>query len=210
MFTYSPAERFVRGPVGFALVSLLHVLFIYLIATGLMRKDRAPEDPVAAVSVILQKEPPPWTEPVPRPRTSDPQPWVDRPDLPPPDDEVPPDSVAAVVPPPTGDSTATGSTVSELPLVAPRIDPRSGLSQPEYPAAAIRQGWEGRVLLRLVVGVNGRVLAAEVARSSGYPALDEAAIRTAMRDWRLLPARRGSAAVEGVFSTWVRFSLTDR
>jgi protein TonB len=211
MFTYSPAQRFVRGPVGFALVSLLHVLFIYLIATGLMRQGKAPEDPVASVSLVFEKSPPPTTEPVPEPRTDDPEPWV----RPPPEtplvvDESEPDVIAVPLPPPTGDTTSTGSTMTELPLVAPRIDPRSGLSQPEYPAAAIRQGWEGRVLLRLTVGENGRVLAAELVRSSGHAVLDEAAIRAALRDWRLLPARRGTAAVEGIFSTWVRFSLADR
>ncbi|MCX8018187.1 MAG: energy transducer TonB, partial [Rhodocyclaceae bacterium] len=50
-----------------------------------------------------------------------------------------------------------------------------------YPRAAIEQGWEGRVVLLLSLDDGGRVRGIEVAGSSGYPLLDDAALRAATR-----------------------------
>jgi periplasmic protein TonB len=48
-----------------------------------------------------------------------------------------------------------------------------------YPADAIKRGLEGDVTLLLILDSNGRVRSAEVARSSGHPILDEAALAAA-------------------------------
>jgi len=53
---------------------------------------------------------------------------------------------------------------------------------PEYPPASRRRGEEGTVVLILTVE-GGRVKHAEVERSSGFRALDEAAEK-ALRRWR--------------------------
>jgi TonB family protein len=47
-----------------------------------------------------------------------------------------------------------------------------------YPRALLEQGIEGRVLLRLYVDSAGRVIpdSTRIAESSGYPALDSAAV----------------------------------
>ena len=63
-----------------------------------------------------------------------------------------------------------------------------------YPAALAREGIEGTVLLRLTVDSTGQVLrdSIAVAESSGYPALDAAALAGAA-GLRFAPAlRRGS------------------
>lgn len=208
MIAYTPAEKFLRGPLGFALVSLLHLVVIFLIANGLTRHARSPADDVAGVSLVFERDPVPVPVPVGDPDLRDPLVVDPLPDLPL-VEEAEPDRVLAEPVPVEPQSPVTG-TPAEEPFVAPRIDARRGLTQPEYPPAAIRQGWEGRVLLRLTVGIDGRVLAAEVLKGSGFPVLDQAAVSTALREWRLQPARRGTAAVEGDFSTWVRFSITDR
>ena len=49
-----------------------------------------------------------------------------------------------------------------------------------------------------------------MARSSGVSVLDEAAVMEAKRRWKLLPAMRGSAAVEGWTSLKVVFRLDQR
>ena len=77
---------------------------------------------------------------------------------------------------------------------------------PKYPAQAQRMGHEGRVVLRVHVGVGGRPLAVEVEESSGYPLLDEAAA-AAVRDWTFEPAREGDRAVESVVRVPFRFRL---
>lgn len=46
---------------------------------------------------------------------------------------------------------------------------------PEYPAASEQLGEEGRVVLALLVGPEGRVLSSKVDVSSGFPRLDQAA-----------------------------------
>jgi protein TonB len=209
MMARTPAEKWLRGPVGFAAISALHLLVIYLIATTLGKVQAIAVPPAEAVLVedrLVPADPPPpdlhpnldggtRVDPLPGPAPIDDP--VDRPDD------------TAVIPIRSGDDPR-GVSGPALTVTAPRIDARHPLSQPEYPAGAIRLGNEGRVLLRLSVGPDGRVLAAEVVTSSGFPALDQAAVRTALREWRLAPARQGDAAVAGTFSTWVRFDLTDR
>ena len=46
----------------------------------------------------------------------------------------------------------------------------------EYPRIAALRGWEGSVTMRLRVAPSGRLVGAEVLKSSGYDALDQQAI----------------------------------
>jgi TonB family protein len=69
---------------------------------------------------------------------------------------------------------------------------------PRYPNLARLRGWEGTVLLRVLVGKNGGVTKMEVITSSGYIVLDRAASK-AVRRWQFLPARVGNLK----FSSWV-------
>ena len=46
-----------------------------------------------------------------------------------------------------------------------------------YPYLARRNGWEGKVLIRVVLGGDGRLLHAEIQESSGYQVLDQDALR---------------------------------
>lgn len=62
----------------------------------------------------------------------------------------------------------------------PKTPPRFlGGSEPRYPADLQEQGIGGTVLLRLTVTDDGRVASVEIAASSGYEALDNAAVRAA-------------------------------
>lgn len=69
------------------------------------------------------------------------------------------------------------------------------LSPPAFPAGA---GLHGRVLLKVLVGSDGRAQRVELDRSSGYAALDESA-RHAVARWSFQPARQGNRPV----SAWV-------
>lgn len=48
----------------------------------------------------------------------------------------------------------------------------------KYPVLARRNGWEGQVLLKVVLGGDGRLIRAEVQESSGHEALDQSALET--------------------------------
>jgi periplasmic protein TonB len=63
----------------------------------------------------------------------------------------------------------------------------------DYPKMSLRLGEEGRVLLRVTVGTDGKPTGATVAKSSGSAHLDRAGIDTVMR-WRFKPGTRGGAA----------------
>jgi protein TonB len=65
--------------------------------------------------------------------------------------------------------------------------------KPPYPALSKRMGEQGQVILRVTVAADGSLLAAAVARSSGYPRLDEAAL-AAVRKWRFVPGKRNGMA----------------
>jgi protein TonB len=66
---------------------------------------------------------------------------------------------------------------------------------PAYPRAARRSGDQGRVLLKVLVSAKGTASAVELETSSGHARLDEAALET-VRQWRFVPARRGSETVD--------------
>ncbi|HHJ12666.1 MAG TPA: energy transducer TonB, partial [Chromatiales bacterium] len=68
------------------------------------------------------------------------------------------------------------------------------------------RGMEGRVLLRVEVGSDGRVTAIRVQESSGFRLLDDAALTT-VRAWRFAPARREGKAIPGKVLVPIRFRL---
>ena len=61
---------------------------------------------------------------------------------------------------------------------------------PKYPSSSRRAGHQGTTIITFVVGTSGTVTSARVTKSSGYAALDQAAI-SAVRTWRFTPARSG-------------------
>jgi protein TonB len=70
-------------------------------------------------------------------------------------------------------------------------------------------GWEGTVVLRVLVDVQGNAAQVTVAAGSGYPVLDEAAVDGARR-WRFIPAMEGGRPVARVHEVRIRFRLDDQ
>ena len=79
---------------------------------------------------------------------------------------------------------------------------------PTYPARCLRLGIEGRVLVRVLVGENGRVQEATIGHSSGDASLDEAALAAVMR-WRFEAARRDGVPVRVWAQVPIEFRLID-
>ena len=97
--------------------------------------------------------------------------------------------------PATAESTADQSPVAINPVTPMR-----------YPPALLEQGIEGRVLLRLYVDAQGKLIpdSTRLAESSGYPALDSAALSGA-RELRFSPALRNGRAIAAPFLQPVHF-----
>lgn len=75
---------------------------------------------------------------------------------------------------------------------------------PRYPAEAVRNGWEGEVLLRITVAPDGQVSRVSIEKSSGHEILDQAALR-AVRLWKGIPATQAGEPVSVVRLMPVRF-----
>jgi protein TonB len=78
--------------------------------------------------------------------------------------------------------------------------------RPAYPPRSIELGEEGTVTLEVQVGADGTVRAVKLQRSSGYPRLDQAALR-AVRRWQFAPSRRGDTPVDGIAIVPMPFTL---
>jgi protein TonB len=80
---------------------------------------------------------------------------------------------------------------------------------PDYPAVARRRGQEGVVLLSVLVSETGLPKEVKLARSSGTPILDDAALE-AVKGWKFVPARQGEQAVAAWVEVPIRFRLEAR
>jgi TonB family protein len=80
---------------------------------------------------------------------------------------------------------------------------------PPYPEEARQLRQAGQVLLRVKVDDQGVVESVELAKSSGYPLLDESALQTVEHQWKFQPARLAGVAVTSTVDVPIVFSLTD-
>ena len=85
----------------------------------------------------------------------------------------------------SGIGDGAGPGIARNPKVPPRV---ASTAAPVYPQALRDAGIGGRVVVRGVVGIDGRVESAVVVRSSGNSTLDNNAI-SAFYKWRFSPAK---------------------
>jgi TonB family protein len=77
---------------------------------------------------------------------------------------------------------------------------------PSYPPKARRMGYEGTVMLKVLVDENGRVDDCMVIESSGYPILDHTA-RASVRKWLFEPGNEGGIKKKMWVRVPIRFDL---
>lgn len=132
-------------------------------------------------------------KPPPLPRVTRPQP---RAPVAPVVAEAPSPIVAAPAPvaPPAPASDIGEPTPSASPAGATRQLAYDGALRTSYPKASLRAREQGTVVLRVRVGIDGRVERVEVQRSSGHPRLDAAA-RDAVLHGRFKPVLENGKAV---------------
>jgi protein TonB len=152
-------------------------------------------------------EPPPTDDVPPLPATEEPAvfPRADIQPQPAPPEPRQPQPLARIVedaPAPKPDKTKRMAKVSSVASQASEASegavdqfPEEAVNPaPPYPPEARDAGQEGRVWLRVKVDATGRVTAISVYESSGYPLLDDSALRT-VRRWIYNPAKRNGKPV---------------
>jgi protein TonB len=198
-----------RGFV-FVLIVALHAGMYYVLNSGL--SQHLVDVVLGPIETRMIEEAPDTDEPPPPPppKIETPPPFV------------PPPEVSIELPAETTQSTAIQTVTNvrptappppvaqpTIPRTAPKSDPRRPLSQPEYPPSSRRAGEAGTVILEVYVLETGRVGEARVKQSSGFPRLDEAAVREVKRSWRLVPGTENGKPVPMWGQFAVTFKLTD-
>ena len=136
----------------------------------------------------------------------------------------PPPMPLAIVDPTPAPNAPVGAVARALPLTpitapvsamlvaAPKLElPSSDADylqnpKPAYPAMSKRLGEQGKVVVRVLIGVDGVVQKAEIRQFSGFDRLDQAALNTAQR-WRYVPGKRGGVAEAMWFNVPINFGL---
>ncbi len=200
-------------------VIFLHVFVLWALQSGLMR--RAIE--VIVPGEILSEFISPPAPPAPQPQTPAPQPVKQEvkpvakptPPLPAPTPEPAPMVVAAAPAPAPAIEASTVAPAPAAPQAPPapaRIElPSSDAAylnnpKPSYPALSRRLGEQGKVIVRVLIGMDGTAQQAEIRTSSGYERLDQAALAT-VRSWRYVPGKRNGTAEAMWFNVPINFVL---
>jgi protein TonB len=191
---------------------------------ALQRPTPPVEEPTPKPTV--EKSPPPRVKPVPVPKPS----LIPAPKAPPPEPEAaPPPRVAE----PQIEPAPSAPAQSSPPAPVARIDPqpapslqsvpdtgtldtyrlqlmRMATKYKRYPRAAMDNNWEGRVVVRMVVGASGSIASISVTTSTGHELLDKQAldmIQKAKGGVLIPPALRGR---EFTLEIPVIYSLKDQ
>jgi periplasmic protein TonB len=191
-----------RGGPAIA-VAAVHALVLYgmIVSLGIVEMPKFAA-PIEAVFIPEQAE----TQPEPEIKI---KPEIEQPvalDEPVPEvqyDEpvVPPTDIPA----PVSQNAISGAPTNSAPAQDLKTATRT---DPIYPPAARRAGEQGTVRLKVLVDTKGRPSTVEVAQSSGFPRLDQAAM-DAVRKWRFVAATNGSNAITAWTQVAVTFRLTD-
>ena len=92
-----------------------------------------------------------------------------------------------------------GILMDRQPMIAARVPP-------PYPYMARRRGIQGKVMVRLLVGMDGRVTKSEVLNAQPAGVFEDAVLRTVGR-WRFSPALRSGKPIAAWVETSVKFEL---
>jgi TonB family protein len=193
---YSQTISNPRRAITFVIVLMLHALLIW--APLISLNHRAVQETPDVINVVLIPAIPAQKDTLRVPNVK----WV-APRLP---TITVPHLVIEVPPAPSDAPMASASQLAGLPvgrraanIIWPQLDPRHPPAHPPYHDQA------GGVLLNMNVNERGKVTDAIVAETSGYKALDDAAIKEALRTWQLLPGTVDGKPAAMRFSLWAMF-----
>lgn len=224
--------RLTRNAAIVTSVVVMHAVALWALQNGLLQ--RAIEVVVPAQVLVEWVAPPPPAPPAPQiaPQPTPPKPVLKPAPVPPPRPRMVPrpaplpepqplaveqaapsaPAVAAVVPAPVA-PPPTPVAPPAPPAPAPAVvQPSSSAAYlnnqpPPYPAMSRRLGETGRVVVRVLIGTDGRAMEAQIQKSSGYERLDQVALETARDRWRYVPGTRGGVPEAMWFNVPINFIL---
>ena len=79
---------------------------------------------------------------------------------------------------------------------------------PPYPLIARKKGFEGKLILEVLVNEDGSVRSTSIRESSGYEILDTVSKET-VEKWTFIPAKKMGQAVKDNIQVPIKFVLTD-
>ena len=79
---------------------------------------------------------------------------------------------------------------------------------PPYPLIARKKGFEGKLIIEVLVNEDGSVKSTSIRESSGYEILDTVSKKT-VEKWTFIPAKKMGQAVKDNIQVPIKFVLTD-
>jgi periplasmic protein TonB len=213
----------------FASVIALHALALWALQTGLLQRVFDKATPLLVMAEVLMPAPampePPTFKPATPSRPAEKGAAQPRPQATPPNPEpaapaptllaTPSQSPATAIAQVTAANVSPNASPVQTPATPPapaKVEQPSSDAQylqnpkPSYPALSRRMGEQGKVVIRVLIGVEGQAQKAEIFQSSGYERLDQAALKTVL-GWRYVPGKRGGVAEAMWFNVPINFVL---
>ena len=204
-----------------AAVVLFHVGALWALQTGLLQRAMKAVVQVQLLSTFIEPlQPKPEPPPTQKSRLAPPQTASVRAQALPP--APMPQTIADTSPAP---NVPTGMVADPAPLRAitapvmtapvvtpPQIElPSSDAAYlqnpaPVYPAISRRLGEQGKVVIRVLIGLDGTAQQAQVQQSSGFSRLDQAALST-VGHWRYVPGKHAGVPEAMWFNVPINFVL---
>ncbi|SRR5579885_653660 len=187
-----------RRAISIGIVGALHIAVIWALLNGITAKVQKYIPPTLIAHVVDVQQPKPQTVPPPPTLVKPTEPQV-----------MPPPEIVVQTPPPPAAISAPPQqpATNPVPVNASAAGITSTHTTPPYPPNARRLGEQGQVLLKIMVTPQGSVSDAQVARSSGYPDLDQTAVDWVKSHWRYKPAMQNGVAIASTTQAIVKFDL---
>lgn len=207
--TYKSRKTASQQFTGIGFVVGLHLIAIYLVASGLAHQAIDAVSGPIETKVIEEAKPKQEELPPPPPKLQTPPPYVPPPDL---------DIAAEVQQAPTESHAIAAVTNKPAPTVVapptpdvePRFDPRgryNAFPDNEYPSQSRRLGEEGKVTLAILVQPDNSVGEVKVVQSSGFERLDSAAMDWYSKRGRFLAGMKDGKPIASWKTLVVTFKL---
>jgi periplasmic protein TonB len=192
----SPVRQFNRNLVIGGSVVLFHIVALWALQSGLLRRAVEIIVPIAVLSEIVTppapkaEQPPELVQPKPVPPPKQPvtrrvesaKPLTPQPLAVPYSEPSPQEPVVETPAPPAPVAAAPSPAPAPAKLELPSSDADYLRNPaPVYPPLSKRLGEQGKVLVRVLIGSDGAPQKAELKRSSGFERLDRSALEYVMK-----------------------------